>query len=148
MKMFHLLLVGVFLVCSLGLWGCSHQQTGAISAKIRDLETRYAKLEEDYRVLQATNEQNRKRLTQSESQRVALGQEKADLTKQLEAATDQSNDLRKQVSQRANERDTAQATLMQFSTELQALAGRVESALNGAPNNSNLTILPASRRTD
>ena len=148
MKMFHLLLVGVFLVCSLGLWGCAQQQTGAITTKIRDLETRYSKLEEDYRVLQTTNEQNRKRLLQSESQRAAVEQQTTDLTKQLEATTDQREDFRKQVTQRTTERDTAQASLMQFSKELQALVGRVESAVNGGANTPNLTILPASRRIE
>ena len=148
MKTFNLLLVGVLLLSSLGLWGCTHQKTGAITAKIRDLETRYVKLEEDYRLLQSTNEQNRKRLAQAETQRTALEQQKTDLNRQLITTTDQRDDLRKQVSQRTTERDVAQTNLTQFSKELQAFAGRVESVLNSPPNGPNLTIMPASRRTE
>lgn len=148
MKIFNLLLVGVFLLSSLGLWGCTHQKTGAITAKIRDLETRYVKLEEDYRLLQSTNEKNKKRLAQSETQRVALEQLKSDLTVQLSTTTEQRDDLRKQVSERTSERDAAQTNLMQFNRELQALAGRVESAVNSPAGGPNLLIVPASRRTE
>lgn len=148
MKLFNPLLLSVMLVCSLGLWGCTHQKTGAITTKIRDLETRHAKLEEDYRVLQATHELARKRLTQTETQRAALEQQKADLAKQLETASAEREEMRKQAAQRAAERDSAQTNLVQFSKELQALVGRVETTLNSGPSGPNLTILPASRRAD
>src|SRR5688572_12156242 len=97
MKTVHALLLGVMVVASLGLWGCTQQQTGAITVKVRDLETRYAKLEEDYRALQSSNEQNKKRLAQSESLRATLEEQKTDLTKQLDTTTEQRDDLRKQV---------------------------------------------------
>jgi chromosome segregation ATPase len=148
MKYFNPLLIGVLLVCSLSLWGCTNQKTGAISVKVRELETRYAKLEEDYHTLQNTHDQNRKKLTESESQRAALDKDKTDLAKQLETSTSESEELRKQVAQRTAERDTAQTNLRQFGKDLQALAGRVETVLNHSPQNPNLTIVPASRRTD
>ena len=56
MKKFNSLSVVLFLLCAMGLWGCTQQKTGAISAKVRDLETRHAKLEEDYKTLQTTND--------------------------------------------------------------------------------------------
>jgi chromosome segregation ATPase len=138
----------VFLLCAMGVWGCSQQKTGAISAKINELESRYTKLEEDYRTLQSTHDQHRKRLTQIETQRAALEQEKNDLNKQLDNVTGERETLRTQVSQRTQERDTAQTNLAQFSKELQALAGRVESALNNHSPGPNASIIPASRRTE
>jgi chromosome segregation ATPase len=98
--------------------------------------------------LQAANEQGRKRLGQMETQRTTLEQQKNDLAKQLEDHSGEREELRKQVSQRTTERDAAQTHLMQFSKELQALAGRIESAVNTSPPNPNVAIVPASRRKE
>lgn len=148
MRYFNPLLVAGLLLCSLSLWGCTHQKTGAISAKIHELESRYAKLEEDYRVLQTLHDQNRKRLSQSEALRASLDKQNVELARSLETTTGERDDLRKQVSQRTTERDNAQAHLVQFSKELRAFAGRIETALNNLPDSSNLAILPASRRVE
>jgi chromosome segregation ATPase len=148
MKNFNPVYVALFLLCAMGAWGCSQQKTGAITAKIADLESRYAKLEEDYRTLQHTHDQHRKRLTQIESQRVLLEKEKTDLNQQLTNVTSERETLRTQVGQRTQERDTAQANLLQFSKDLQALAGRVESALNNNSPSPNAAIVPVSRRTE
>ena len=77
-----------------------------------------------------------------------LEKQKSELAKQLDTAETERDALRKQLSQRTTERDTAHTNLLQFSKELQALAGRVESALNTTPQNPNLAIVPASRRTE
>ena len=122
MKIFNPLSLGVLALCAMGLWGCGQQKAGVINAKIRELESRYAKLDEDFRTLNATNEMNRKRLAQAEAQRALLENEKADLAKQLDGAVLERENLRKQVSQRTHERDNAQANLLQFSKDLQALA--------------------------
>jgi chromosome segregation ATPase len=149
MKNFNPLLVAALLFCMMSMWGCNQQKTGAISTKIRELETRYSKLEEDYRTLQAAHEQHRKRLNQSEAQRIALENDKTELTSQLETASNERDTLRKQISQRTQERDTAQTNLMQFSKDLQALAGRVESALNtNSPKPNDSTVIPVSRRNE
>jgi chromosome segregation ATPase len=147
MKNFNRVLVAGLLFCTMSMWGCTQQKTGAISTKIRELEARYTKLEEDYKTLQAAHEQHRKRLNQAESQRTALEKDKADLTTQLEATNGEREALAKQVSQRTIERDAAQNNLVQFSKELQGLVGRVESSLNSS-NSPNVSILPASRRTE
>ena len=148
MRNFNPLIVAVLLFCAMGMWGCNQQKTGVISAKIRDLETRYTKLEEDYRTLQVMGEQTRKRLTQAEAQRAALEKDKTDLSRQLNTVTGDHERLQKQLSQRTVERDFAQTNLQQFSKDLQALAGRVEAALNSPPQGPSATIIPASRRTE
>src|SRR5262245_24055172 len=107
------LLTVVLLFGSLSLWGCTQQKTGAISARIQDLETRYAKLDEDYRALQGTHDQNRKRLVQAESQRAVLEKQKGELAKQLDTVETERDALRKQLSQRTTERDVAHTNLLQ-----------------------------------
>jgi chromosome segregation ATPase len=148
MKNVSPLFVALFLLSALGVWGCSQPKTGTINAKISELETRYTKLEEDYRTLQTTHEQHRKRLGQIEAQRTILVNEKTELAKQVETASTECETLRKQVSQRTQERDTAQTNLMQFSKDLQALAGRIETVVNSNSPSPNATIIPASRRNE
>ena len=63
MRYFKPLLFGVLALCVTGLWGCGQQKSGIVTAKIHELESRYAKLEEDFRTLQVANEQTRKRLS-------------------------------------------------------------------------------------
>ena len=140
--------VAVFMLGAFGVWGCGQQKTGAISAKITELETRHAKLEDEYRTLQANHDQTRKKLNQIENQRTLLESEKSDLNGQLDKVGTERETLRKQLAQRTQERDAAQANLTQFSKDLQALAGRVESAVNGNSPSPNATVIPASRRTE
>jgi hypothetical protein len=148
MRYFNPLLFGVLALCATGLWGCGQQKTGVFSAKIRELEIRYSKLEEDFRTLQLASEQTRKRLNAAETQRAALEQDKAELAKKVDYVTGERETLRKQMSQRTSERDAAQANLTQFNKDLQALATRVEAALNENSVNPNAAIIPASRRNE
>jgi len=148
MNRFNPWYIAVLLVCVLGAWGCSQQRTGAISAKITDLEIRYAKLDEDYRTLQATYELNRKKLNQVEGQRVALEKLKGTLSHELASVNTDRAALRKQVAERTLERDSAQTNLIQFSKELQSLAGRVEAAANGNSPANGASVIPVSRRNE
>ena len=140
--------IAVFLLCAMGVWGCGQQRTGSIGAKISELEARYAKLEEDYRVLQSNHDQHRKKLSQIEAQRNALEEEKTELNNKLDKLAIERETLHKQVVQRTQERDTAQTHLAQFGKELQALAGRIESAVNANSSGSNATITPTGRGTE
>jgi SMC interacting uncharacterized protein involved in chromosome segregation len=148
MKNYTPVFVAVFLLSALGVWGCSQPKSGTISAKISDLESRYTKLEEDYRTLQSTHDQHRKRLIRLEAEQTILEAEKTDLTKKLTTTSAQREALRAQVGDRTRERDTVQANLLQFSKDLQALAGRVESTVNGNSSSTSVTIVPASRRME
>jgi chromosome segregation ATPase len=148
MKNLNPLFIAVFVVCAMGTWGCSQQKTGAINAKIRDLESRYSKLEEDFRTVQASDELNKKRLAEAEAQRGQLESDKTTLTRQLDGAILEREKLRKQITQRTQERDSAHANLVQFSKDLQSLAGRVETALNDPQTIQSTAIIPASRRNE
>lgn len=136
----------VFLAASLlGVWGCSHQQSTATNAKIRELENRYAKLEEDYRVVAAANDVHRKKLTQLETQRVALAQQ----VEELQGVVKERDDLKQQLTERTRQRDAVHAQFAQFSKDVQSLAGRIESAVAAHSFGSTLAVgIPASRKSE
>lgn len=141
----------------LSLWGCSHQNAGATNAKIRELENRHAKLEEDYRVILATNEANRRKLSQLEAQRAELNQkidelqavvkERDELKAQLATRTEERDEIKGQLTTRTEERDTAVGQLMQFSKDLMTLAGRIEAAAS-RPSSNTLNAIPTSRKSE
>jgi len=132
-------------VSTLGLWGCTQQKNGANNAKIRELEVRYGKLEEDYRAILAANEANRRKIAQVEIQRTELTQK----VEELQSAVRERDELKAHLASRTRERDSAQSRLMEFSKELQTLAGRVEAAANfGGASGNAVVAIPASRKSD
>lgn len=144
MSKFSPLFLAILLVVSAGTYGCT-QQKNATSAKLHDMESRYAKLEEDYRTVAATNDANRKKLAQLEART-------AELTKQLEAlrtVAQERDALRKQLVTRTGERDAAQAQLVQFRQDLQSIVTRVDAAISGtAPaSGASVSAIPTSRST-
>jgi chromosome segregation ATPase len=135
---------------SLGLWGCG-QQNGAFAAKVRELEARHAKLEDDYRNISTANDQGRKKLAQAELRlKEALGRVD-ELTKQVEdlqVVVLERDQLKKQLAARTGERDAIQTQFLQFSRELQDLAGRVETAAAASPGAALTLAVPASRKSE
>src|SRR5207247_1121532 len=117
-------LLVLMLMSSLSLWGCTHQKNGATNAKIRELEARHIKLEEDYRAVVAANESNRRKIVSIEAQRAELAQQ----VEELKSIAQERDELKKQVAARTGERDNVQAQLVQFSRDLTALASRAEAA--------------------
>lgn len=135
-------LLVLMLFSSLSLWGCTSQKNGATSGKIRELEARHAKLEEDYRVVLAASESNRKKIAGIEAQRAELAQQ----VEELKLVVQERDGLKKQLAERTTERDSAQTQLMQFSKDLQMLANRAEAA--AANLGSTLSITPAAGKVD
>lgn len=135
---------------SLGLWGCG-QQSGAYAAKVREMETRHAKLEEDYRTVSTAHDQGRKKLVQVEARLKEANERIAELNKQVEdlqQVVAERDDLKKQLTTRTGERDAVQTQLLTFSRDLQALAGRVEAAAASNPGPSLTIAIPASRQAE
>jgi outer membrane murein-binding lipoprotein Lpp len=119
----------VVAVACLGLWGCAQNKAGSdAAAKLRELEARHAKLEEDYQAVAAANETIRKRLAVVEADR--------------QVAVRERDELKRQVTVRTGERDAVHAQLVQFGRDLQTLVGRVEAATNGGSS------APATSLTD
>ncbi len=125
----------------LGVAGCTHQKNGAFNAKIRELETRYAKLEEDHRAAVAATDVKSKKLAQSESQR-------NEMQKQIMNVTQERDELRKQLTDRTSERDSVHSHLQVFHKDLQQLTTRVEQVANTSPNAILTIAIPASRKSE
>jgi len=133
-------LLVVMVVATLGLWGCAQNPTGpATNARIRDLESRNAKLEDDYRAAVAARDQFRKKIASIEEQRLRQ-------VEQLQLVMRERDELKEQLNVRGVERDALHGQLIQIGKDLQNLAGRIESAtgtpLTPPPMTSALFWLP------
>jgi chromosome segregation ATPase len=136
-------LLVVMVVTTLGLWGCTQSHSGAAAgtAKVRDLENRNAKLEEDYKAAVAEGADARKRLAETEEQLARMNQQ----LRQTQGALKERDQLRRQVTAAQTERNALQSRLQEFGRELQALAGRVDAtaANPAAPATTTTTSAPA-----
>jgi outer membrane murein-binding lipoprotein Lpp len=118
-----------FAVACLGLWGCAQNKAGSdTAAKLRELEARHAKLEEDYQAVAAANDSIRKRLAVVEADRAGLAKKVAE----LHAVVRERDELKRQVAVRTGERDALHTQMVQFGRDLQTLVGRVEAATSGS----------------
>jgi chromosome segregation ATPase len=120
----HKALLVITLVTTLGLWGCTQNRSGTGAAKLRDLESRNAKLEEDYRAAVADGADLRKKLSDAEDQVALLTRQAA----QLPTVLKDRDRLRQQVQTTTSERAALLSQMQQFSRDLQTLAGKVDAA--------------------
>ena len=134
----------VLMFCSLGLWGCTHQKNGAYGAKIRDLENRYLKLEEDYKGVVQASDQLRKKVGQLETQRTELNNQ-VDELKNIARERDQ---LRIQLATRTAERDNLHGQISQFRRDVQELVGRMDTALSQNGGSGNVPATTTSRKSE
>jgi hypothetical protein len=117
-------------LATLGFWGCAQNRSGAsTAARLKELESRYAKLEEDYQAVVLGSETIRKRLAAVEAQRAEL----AHKVEKLQAVVKERDELKEQVAIRTGERDVLHSQMVQFGKELQNLMGRVEAATHTIP---------------
>jgi chromosome segregation ATPase len=118
----------VLVVAACGVWGCAsgpaNQQT-AQTERIKALEAKCGKLEEDYRSATTARDQARRRLTGVEEEREALTKER--------------DYLQKQVEQRTSERDLLQTRCERIRKGLQSLIGQDDAMLHPAA-----TVVPVS----
>src|SRR5438128_10755680 len=96
----------VLVIALIGTWGCAQgPANGPASAeRIRALETKIAKLEDDFRTSVSVREQLRKKLTGAEADRTTLSQQ----IEQLQAVVKERDELRQQLANRTTERDSLQ----------------------------------------
>lgn len=120
MKRMHKALIVAF-VASCGLWGCAQGPTNGSASleRLRALEAKNTKLEEDYRAAAATRDQLRKKVAEADTKLQALATERDDVKQQLAART--------------AERNTAQSQYEDFRKTLRDLLGRAEANLQGPP---------------
>lgn len=118
--------LSVLVVACLGLWGCTQGAANghASAERIRALENKIAKLEDDFRAVVAAREQLRKQLTAAEQQRGLLGQQ----VEELRTVAKERDELRQQLATRTSERDSLQSQFDQFRKNIKTLLGQVEPA--------------------
>jgi hypothetical protein len=122
--------LAVLVVASTGLWGCAQGPTnnGAAQAeRIRALEVKSAKLEDDFRAAVAVRDQLRKKLTQADEQKAQLGQQ----LEQLQNAAHERDELRQQLTARTGERDNLQNQFEQLRKGIRSLLGPADGTTAG-----------------
>jgi uncharacterized coiled-coil DUF342 family protein len=109
----------VAIVATLGLWGCARGPVNGPGAaeRIKSLEYKVAKLEDDFRAAAAARDQVRKKLDQEVAR--------------LQITVKERDDLRKQLTVRTTERDTVQTQYDQFRKGLRDLLGQMDAAAAG-----------------
>lgn len=111
-------LFALVLLAALGAWGCSQGPAGRSGAQqVKSLESRLAKLEDDFRATAAARDQLRSRLAATEGQRQRLEKER--------------DELKVQVANRTIERDHLQGQFEQFRKGIRELLGQAEAAAAG-----------------
>jgi septal ring factor EnvC (AmiA/AmiB activator) len=112
----------VMVVTACGLWGCAQgpASSAAQAERLRALEAKCAKFEEDYRAVASARDQAKKSAAN-------LEQDKARLQKELALKRDverEREDLRKQVEARIVERDQLQVRCDRLKKGIQNLLGQ------------------------
>jgi len=133
-------LMVMMLTTLLGLWGCS--QNGAPhsgSARLRELEAKTARLEDDCKTAMTARDQARKKVNLLEEQRAQLVLQ----VELLERVVKERDELKLVLANRTAERDGLQTNLLQFSRDLQNLAAKIDEA-GRTPTNPPAVTAPLS----
>lgn len=126
------MMLAMFVVASFGLWGCAQGPNSAPGSaeRIRTLETKLAKIEEDYRAAATVRDQLRKKLNAAEEQREKQNVELQSTVQDRDQARQSADELRQQLQQRIAERDALQAQYEQFRKGIRSLLGQADSSPN------------------
>jgi septal ring factor EnvC (AmiA/AmiB activator) len=125
--------VGVLLVAVFGLWGCSRAPSAdgsATAERLRTVETKMARLEDDFRAAASARDQLSKKLLAAEEARTALLNQVDRLGKDLKARDDQ-------LTTRTAERDQAAGQFKALKDELRELLAKAD---NGMKSESSPTV--------
>ncbi len=116
--------LSVMLVALVGLWGCARGPVGqsAQAERIRSLESKCARLEDDYRAVASARDQARKQLATLETEKATLLTEKQSVVKERDS-------LRQQIATRTNERDNLKVRCERMKKGLQELLGQDDALL-------------------
>lgn len=122
-------------VAVVGLWGCNQAASGqnAQADKIKSLQEKNSKLEDDCKSALMARDQVRKELAALQDQQAQMQEQLAELQKDVEAAkavAKERDDLRQQVDARTGERDLLQTRCEKLKKGLQTLLGQ-DDALSG-----------------
>jgi chromosome segregation ATPase len=119
----------VLLVAAVGVWGCSQGpgQSAAQAERIKALEIKCAKLEDDYKSAAAARDQARKKVSTLEEERAQIDDQTTAMQKEIEAGklvAKERDSLRQQMETRTTERDMLQTRCEKMKKGLQTLLGQ------------------------
>jgi chromosome segregation ATPase len=120
----------ILMVATVGIWGCAQSTTpSSTSDRLKALELKNAKLEDDFRAAAAVRDQLRRRV-------VSLENEQAQLQNHFQALERERDALRLQLAERSAERDAILAHFDQFRNGLKDLIVQTEAALPRSSNSA------------
>jgi chromosome segregation ATPase len=130
--------VGVLVVALFGLWGCSRAPSAdpgsaATAEKLKAVESKLARLEDDFRAAASARDQLSKRLVAAEEARTALQEQ---MNKEIKARDEQ-------VASRTAERDQATNQYAALKTELKELLTKAENGMKPAES-PQVPVIPTS----
>src|SRR5262249_39717076 len=135
----------VVVVAVLGIWGCAQGpgNSHAQAERLRALEGKCGKLEEDYRAVAGARDQFRKRAAALAEERGKLQQERA----VQNAIIQEGDDPRRQVASRTSERDALQTRCDRLKKGLQNLLGQDDASAPATtpPVTSAADVTPAGK---
>jgi septal ring factor EnvC (AmiA/AmiB activator) len=137
----------LMVVVALGIWGCSKNPSGSPASqteRIKTLEGKCAKLEEDYRAAAATRDQVRKHAALLEEERSQLEEQRANVEKELDTQKNLVRDLQRslvrerdaakqQLDLRTGERDYYNLRCERLKKGLQSLIGQDDAMMTAGP---------------
>ncbi len=130
-------MLAVMIVATLGLWGCAQGQApGAHAEKMRALENRCAKLEDDYRAVAAARDGLRKKVATLEEEQGKVQQEletHQPLLKERLTVLKERDELQQQLGGRTTERDDARTQLETVRKGLRTILGQADAAATFTP---------------
>jgi hypothetical protein len=139
-------LAAVVLVFSLGLWGCARKSgETAQGDRVRALEGRCVKLEQDYRTVIQARDKARRDLAALEEEAGRLQREaaaKEALLKERDALRKLAGQREQLVRQLSGERDDLKQQLTQRLTERDTVLGRYDRLRKGLQNLMNVDDTP------
>jgi chromosome segregation ATPase len=129
--------LAVLVVAVLGIWGCAQGPAGGATAeKVRNLEAKMTRLEDDFRAATAARDQFRKKLADAEAMCAQLREEVA----ALRPVVKERDELQVQLKARTTERDNLTQQFDGFRKSLKDLIGQTEAALSRPAAPSTTTV--------
>lgn len=135
-------LIGLMLA-TLGIWGCAKSQSNsaaATSERIKALEARAVKLEDDFRTAAAVRDQLRRKLATSEEQQV---KGRADLERQVQGLYRERDEVRQQLQLRTSERDSLASQYDAFRKTIREVLGQADAAISKPATEQPVTTVDA-----
>ncbi len=111
----------VLVVAAMGLWGCAQRPAPVGLERLRALEAKCSKLEDDYKAVATARDQARKKVAEADEVRARLQQDAEQVAKERD-------DLKAQLAAKATERDALQTQFDGFRKSVRSLLNQADSA--------------------